>query len=214
VITSIASHTRRIEDEGARVVLTWLADDRDKGGYKTAGAAAQRAGKQLPREMRSASLSYVKQAVKERWKTTRATNKHIENAKKSAAARYLQLKSGHAITGVHLLRIGKVQDAHCWWCGNSRQTVVHLMLRCRKWRRERDAMLQKLKVKRSTVGEMQDQTHLGTLFERAATAEVLRFIEDTEVGKKPTDDTDKGDLWDVERLDTGDGEDMPEYEGG
>jgi hypothetical protein len=55
-------------------------------------------------------------------------------------------------------------------------------------------MLQKLKVKRSTVGEMQDQTHLGTLFERAATAEVLRFIEDTGVGKKPTDDIDKGDL--------------------
>jgi hypothetical protein len=113
MITSIASHTQRIEDEGGRVVLTWLADDRDKGGYKTAGAAAQRAAKRQPREMRSASLSYVKQAVKERWKTTRAINKHIENAKKSAAARYLQLKFGHAITGVHLLRIGKVQDAHC-----------------------------------------------------------------------------------------------------
>lgn len=75
-------------------------------------------------------------------------------------------------------------------------------------------MLQKLKVKKSTVGEMQDQTQLGTLFERAATAEVLRFIEDTEVGKKPTDDTNKGDFWDVERLDAGDGEDMSDDEGG
>jgi hypothetical protein len=137
---------------------------------------------------------YVKQAVKESWKTTRAINKHIEKAKKSVAARYLQLKSGHAITGVHLLTIGKVQDAHCWWCGNSRQTVIHLMLRCRKWRRERDVMLQKLKVKRSTVGEVQDRTHLETLFERAATAEVPQFIEDTEMGKKPTDDTNKGSV--------------------
>jgi hypothetical protein len=61
---------------------------------------------------------------------------------------------------------------------------------------------------------MQDQTHLGTLFERAATAEVLRFIEDKEVGKKPMDDTDKIDLWDIERLDAGDGEDMSEDEDG
>ena len=75
-------------------------------------------------------------------------------------------------------------------------------------------MLQKLKVKRTTVGEMQDRTHLETLFERTATAEVLRFIEDTEVGNKPTDDTHKGDLWDVERLDAGDGEDMSEDKGG
>jgi len=75
-------------------------------------------------------------------------------------------------------------------------------------------MLQKLKVKRHTVGEMQDQTHLGTLFERAATAEVLHFIEDIEVDRTPTDDTVKGDLWDVERLDAGDGEDMSENEGG
>lgn len=34
VITSIARHTRRIEEEGARIVLTWLADDRDKGGLQ------------------------------------------------------------------------------------------------------------------------------------------------------------------------------------
>jgi hypothetical protein len=64
VITSIASHTRRIEDEGGRVVLTWLADDRDKEGYKTAGAVAQRAAKQQPKEMRSTSLWYVKRAVR------------------------------------------------------------------------------------------------------------------------------------------------------
>ena len=38
-------------------------------------------------------------------------NDNIANAKKSDAARYLQLKSGHAITGAHLLRISKVEDA-------------------------------------------------------------------------------------------------------
>jgi hypothetical protein len=63
--------------------------------------------------MRSATLSFMKHAVKEKWKLTTRPNKHIQNAKKSVAARYLQLKSNHAVTGVHLLRINKVQDARC-----------------------------------------------------------------------------------------------------
>jgi hypothetical protein len=102
--------------------------------------------------MRSASLSFVKHAVKERWKTTAKLNKHIQDARKSVAARYLQLKSNHAVTGVHLLRINKVQDARCWWCGGSKQTVAHLMLECRKWRRERETMLQRLNAKNVTIG--------------------------------------------------------------
>lgn len=92
-----------------------------------------------------ASLSYMKQAAKKARKPTTKLNKHIIDAKKSVSARYLQLESGHAVTDFHLLKIGKVQHAGCWWCGVSRQTVIHLMLRCRKWRRERDTMLQKLK---------------------------------------------------------------------
>jgi hypothetical protein len=46
------------------------------------------------------SLSYVEHsAVREKWKPATRLNKHVGGAKKSAAARYLQLKSGHAITG-------------------------------------------------------------------------------------------------------------------
>lgn len=79
---------------------------------------------------------------------------------------------------------------------------MHLMLSCRRWRRERDTMLQKLKIRRTTTGESQEQTHLETLFREAATREVLRFIESTEVGKRITNNTHKSDLWDVERLDS------------
>lgn len=56
---------RRVEDDGGKVVLTWLADDGDRERYRTAKAVAQRAAKQQPKEMRSASLLYVKQAAKE-----------------------------------------------------------------------------------------------------------------------------------------------------
>ena len=118
-----------------------------------ASGAAQRAAKQQPKEMRSASLSYVKQAIKERWKPTTKIDKHIRDAKKSIAARYLQLKSGHAITGAHLFRIGKVQNAQCWWCGRNSQTVSHLLLECQKWRRQRNSMLRKLCARKVLVSE-------------------------------------------------------------
>jgi hypothetical protein len=92
--------------------LELIAQESDPG-YKVANAAAQRAARQQPKATRSASLSFVKHAVKEKWKTTTKLNKYIQDARKSVATRYLQLKSNHAVTGVHLLRINKVQDARC-----------------------------------------------------------------------------------------------------
>jgi hypothetical protein len=125
-------------------------------GYKIAKVAAQRAARQQPKEMRSASLSYVKQAIEAMWKPKVKKNKYTADAKKSVAARYLQPKSGHAVTGAHLLRIGKVQDAQCWWYGGSSQTVAHLLLQCRKWRRQRDSMLRQLSAKKVFISERRD----------------------------------------------------------
>ena len=145
--------------------------------------------------------SYVKQAIKEKWRPTTKMNKHIEEARKSVAARYLQLKSGHAVTGAHLLRIGKVQDARCWWCGESSQTVAHLLLECRKWRRQRDSMLRMLRARKVVISGRRDQTDLKTLFADEAIIEALQFIENTEVGKRPAGYANKNDSWDIERLD-------------
>ena len=89
------------------MILTWLSDNNTREGYKVADNAAERAARQQLREMRSASLSYIKQAIKKRWTPTIKINKHIRDAKKLVAARYLQLKLGYAVIGVHLLRIGE-----------------------------------------------------------------------------------------------------------
>lgn len=207
IITDIKRQVLRIEDEGGLVVLTWLPRGNDNEGYEKAGIAAQRAARQQSKDMRSASLSFVKQAVKEKWKPKTRLNKHIKDARKSVAARYLQLKSGHAVTGVHLFRINKVQDARCWWCGCSRQTVTHLMLECRKWRRERKTMLQRLTSGKISISPRRDWTDLKTLFGEDAILAVLRFIENTKVGKRLTDDTNNCDSWDIDLLDRGDGED-------
>ena len=214
ITTKIKKQTKRVEEEGGRVILTWLSDNNTCEGYKVADNAAERAARQQPREMGSASLSYVKQAVKKRWTPTIKINKHIRDAKKSVAARYLQLKSGHAVVGVHLLRIGEAQDARCWWCGHNRQIVAHLMLECRKRRRERDAMPRRLDSDKLTISSKRDRTDLEVLFREGATTAVLRFVEKTEVGKKLTSETNKYDLWDVDRLGQCDDEETTHYGGG
>jgi hypothetical protein len=206
IITEIKRQAKRVEEEGGRVSLTWLPSSSKCEGYKAANAAAQRAARQQPKVMRSASLSFVKLTVKEKWKTTTKLNKHIQDARKSVAARYLQLKSNHTVTGVYLLRINKVQDARCWWCSGSKQTVAHLMLECRKWRRERETMLQRLSAKNVTITGRRDRGDLETLFEQVATVDVLQYIESTEVSKKLPDGVDKCNSWDIERLDREDEE--------
>jgi hypothetical protein len=74
------------------------------------------------------------------------------------------------------------------------------MLECRKWRRERETMLNRLRAKNVTITERRDWRDLETLFKQVATIDVLQYIESTEVGKKLPNGTDKCDLWDIERL--------------
>jgi hypothetical protein len=88
------------------------------------------------------------------------------------------------------------------------------MLKCRKWRRERDAMLRRLDSDKLTISSRRDRTDLEVLFREGATTAVLRFIEKAEVGKKLTSETNKYDLWDVDRLGRCDDEEATEYGGG
>ena len=200
-IADARRHAERIKRQGAEVAITWLPSSTSNNDGKRASLSAQRAAKQPAKAMRSASLSYVKQAVREKWKPTTKLNRHIKDARKSVAARYLQLKSGHAVTGAHLMRIGKVVDARCWWCERSGQTVTHLFLECRKWRTERETMIRKLRDKEVAIIETRGRRNVKTLFGDNVVAEVLEFIEKTEVGKRPADASDVVDTWDIERLD-------------
>ena len=171
------------------------------------GTAAGRAAQQQPRQMRPASLSNLQQRVNTRWQHSPKLNKHLGKAKKSVATRYLQLESGHAVTGVHLLRSKQSQDARCWWCTNGRQSVAHIMLTCRKWRREREEMLnapELIKIKRS---DGRDEGGLLVLFGESAVEMVLLFIDSTEAGKKrEAEDTQRLDEWNVGLLDRDDTE--------
>ena len=141
-------------------------------------------------------------------------DKHIKDARKFVASRYLQIKSGHAVTRVHLLRIGGVLDARCWSCSSSRQTVEHVLLECRKWHRERATMIRKLNTKNVGINETPDRRNVSILFGDHATVDVLEFIKKTEVGKRLAVESDKADAWDVERLDRGKNEEREAVDDG
>jgi hypothetical protein len=48
------------------------------------------------------------------------------------------------------------------------------------------------------ISAMRDRADLETLFGEKATAEVLRFIENTEVGRPPVKEENREDYWDIE----------------
>jgi len=61
--------------------------------------------------------------------------------------------------------------------------------------------MQKLKAKDITISGTSDQKNVKFLFEDNAIADMLEFVEKTEVGKRLGTEKDKVDSWDIERLD-------------
>jgi hypothetical protein len=68
----------------------------------------------------------------------RGGNSAVIKSRKSIAARFYQLKTGHALLGKYLRRIGKRRDMKCWWCGHEYQTRDHLFKWCKRWKQEQN----------------------------------------------------------------------------
>jgi len=64
----------------------------------------------------------------------RGGNSAVMRSKQTIAARFYQLKSGHALIAKYLLRIGKRRYMKCWWCGHEYQTRDHLFKLCKRWK--------------------------------------------------------------------------------
>ena len=75
------------------------------------------------------------------------------------------------------------------------------MLRCRKWRRQRDLLLRGMRAEDIAISARRDQADLESLFRDVATRAVLQFIGNTEVGRPMTKEENRDDHWDIERLD-------------
>ena len=107
----------------------------------------------------------------------------LDKAKKLYASRFYQFKTGHGATGTFLERIGVVESAECWWCGDKEQSVMHFYTKCRKWRTQRRILIKELgkigarwqrRPERKWLAELQAN-------ERAV-GPLLVYLKDTEVG--------------------------------
>jgi hypothetical protein len=62
-------------------------------------------------------------------------------------------------------------------------------------------MVRSLRAKDITVSELRGRIDLRILFEDNAMVDMLGLLTNTEVGKRPTPETNKCDSWNIERLD-------------
>ena len=60
-----------------------------------------------------------------------------EDIDRNAASRIAQFRLTHTPTNQYLKRIGKVDSARCLACGDERETIEHLLLRCPVYAHER-----------------------------------------------------------------------------
>lgn len=183
--------------------MTWLGNVKDVSDYKIAGGAK---GCTATAQRYTIGITAVHQANYQRNVSQRAELTKTSKMQESQSQRDMQLKSGHAVTGAYLLRFSKAHDAHCWWSGGVEQIVGHLLLKCRRWRRQRGTMLRKLGGKNVSISERRDREDLQTLFRAAAAVDVLQFLDHTDVGKRMLGEAGKDDLWVIGRLDRSDEE--------
>jgi hypothetical protein len=117
----------------------------------------------------------------------------LKKVPKRTAAVFLQLASGHALVGTHLVRIKKKESDACWWCDSGKkQTRGHLFGGCRAWKRECLALkkrVERITGKRRKRGQRRRERgarlKVVDLFkDERLTGAVLDFLKDTEVGRR------------------------------
>ena len=157
----------RIVQRGGSVTIRWIPAHRGVEGNERADQAAKEAAVlPPPRATRGIfNLAFLNRGVSERmvrcWVSdTRARagvgrdpdrgayalpsrgarpgiRPALRRAKKSVAARFFQLLSGHAMIAPFLRdRWGWTDTDRCWWCEKGRQSREHLFKKCRTWEKE------------------------------------------------------------------------------
>ena len=111
----------------------------------------------------------------------------LGNAPKKYAAGYFQLKVGHGAVGRYLARIGRIETPECWWCREPVQTVEHLYIKCRRWRRERRKLIRELEKNRVTwqaQGQAEKRWMASLLANEKAIIPLIKFLKATEIGAR------------------------------
>jgi ribonuclease HI len=201
---------KRARGDGVNVTIQWIPGHKGVEGNERADQAAKKAATdprtpRLPANEQFTSAAHLNRRITEEkhqqaWEwaqekckgramykltRTRGIDPKAAEAPKTVSARYFQLKTNHGLVGDHLVRIKKKRADWCWWCAGGgrrpkRQTRHHLFFECRRWTEERAKMFEGMKGGRKRWATAQVSA---VMAERKNTKAVLRFIEDTEVGR-------------------------------
>ena len=208
---AVIAQASEIHSRGNTITIRWTpshtgVEGNDQADIAAKSAAANRQGAIDPIFWNEASLSYQKSVTTEtrskatkEWIRDRVKSKHrycpppngkmrkeLGRVPKELAGRYYQLLSGHAATAQHLVRVGQAQNECCWWCGSGeKQSRHHLFIRCQRWMPEIKRLWMRVKADCEWGGPRARSVR--TLFNgpRAMPA-VLEFLEDTKVGRMPS----------------------------
>ena len=198
-------------ERGQSVFIRWVPGHIAVEGNERADKAAKEAA--LGRRVRTAkwtSLTHVKRQITDEKKSqisiwhrekTMERERYLRGfyipsikpqihpllgkAKKFHASRFYQLKTGHGAIRTFLKRIGAVESAECWWCGNREQSALHLYTSCQKWREERRVLKRSLeKIGIQWQGRLEKKWLAELLANERAVGPLLVYLQDTEVGSR------------------------------
>ena len=107
----------------------------------------------------------------------------VVTAPKKIASCYYQLKVGHAVTGAFLYRIKARTSASCQGCQASIESVRHLLLECREWRRQQASLYKALeKTKVALPSETEAYPEKRLLEDSRVSETLIQFLKETRVG--------------------------------
>ena len=153
----------------------------------------RRIGDKKWKEARERSLARIKNPRFDTKRLGQTMDSTPTKAAKRIAARFYQLKTGHALTATHLKWIKLREDDQCWWCCRLGQTWEHLFKHCTRWRAQQKAMW--AKVEKDTK-RAKHKWMMAELFadERCSEA-VLEFLRTADVGRKAPVEGRDGEHW-------------------
>lgn len=96
------AQSKQLRNQGYTLRMVQAPEDESIEGLNTARVSANQAARRQPSQLRSASLSYVQQSVRETKPTLAKMNKYLGDSRKSATARYLKSPPG-------------MRDTRCAW---------------------------------------------------------------------------------------------------
>ncbi|ODM22029.1 hypothetical protein SI65_02874 [Aspergillus cristatus] len=121
---------------------------------------------------------------------------------KSTTGAYGPVAGAAALANSNSLRVQARDSAACQGCRAPKESVYHLLLKCRKGAVPRKALFKGLKdagVPRPVAGERHPEARL--FRDPRATSAILQFLRDTSIGARQTpEETQRQDEWGWEEL--------------